>query len=83
MSIFAKIKQSSDDTDQLFGSMGRDSANGVLMWGSGSAPVDGSWLGPQLKRADQSVPTITVAPSMSVSSDGSLVISLATERDHG
>jgi len=82
-SIYAKIKQAGDSDDQLFdgpGTSGSGTSNGALLWGRNAAAV-GTWtIGTFGDRAANATTTTVVAPPLTVSGSGALVLSIALER---
>jgi len=82
-SAYAKIKQSGDANQQYFdaaGSNGETTLNGVLMWGTNSAPVSSWIIGSFADRVNNATSTTTVTPTLTTTVAKTLVLSIATER---
>ena len=79
-SIFAKIKQSGDSNNQDFQTTGTASANALLIWGSGSAPVSSWTMGSFGNRNTNATSTSTLTPTITTTVANSLVLSISTER---
>jgi prepilin-type N-terminal cleavage/methylation domain-containing protein len=82
-SIYAKIKESGDASQQLFnagGVNGEPTTNGVILWGSNADAVSAWRIGPNGDRGSNATSTTTVTPAMTTSISNSLILSISTER---
>jgi len=79
--MFAKIKDNTDtNAFSITMSSGASTGNGVLLWGSGSAPVSSWILGALGKRASNGTSTTTVTPTVTTTTVNTLELSISTER---
>jgi prepilin-type N-terminal cleavage/methylation domain-containing protein len=82
-SIYAKIKQSGDSSQQLFngpGSGGETTMNGAFIWGENAAPLNSWIIGSAGDRANNATSTTSVTPTVTTTVAKSLVIGVAAER---
>jgi prepilin-type N-terminal cleavage/methylation domain-containing protein len=82
-SIYAKIKESGDVSQQLFnagGVNGEPTTNGVILWGSNSDTVSAWGIGSFGDRGSNASSTTTVTPAVSTTISKSLILSISTER---
>lgn len=81
-SVYGKIKTSGDSFPmELSMTSGGVTSNGVLLWGSGAAPVEDWILGTHFWRDGTSgTQYITVAPSVTTTTDQNRILAISTER---
>jgi prepilin-type N-terminal cleavage/methylation domain-containing protein len=82
-SVYGKIKQAGDASQQYFdaaGTNGTFSLTGVFLWGGNGAAVNSWTLGAFGDRASNATATTTVTPTVSTTVAKTLVLSFSTER---